>query len=208
MPKKCVDCADAKGKNKFSTAQWKKASGACLCIECSAKQKAEAPQATIIAPNSVEEKKEPIASPLQRCCTCNKASAELFSCSRCKVVAYCGPECQRKGWPKHKTECKQIQKLKQVCTPDASSGDEQSGGAPAHASGGGAAAAAARPKTLTLPVAHSTGCDDEFENPCPVCLDNEDDANVDGNMCGMCTACGQSYCGACKAGGLQYQSPN
>ena len=41
--------------------------------------------------------------------------------------------------------------------------------------------------------------DDEFAHPCPVCLDNEDDATVDGKGCGQCFACGQMYCGACNA---------
>ena len=36
--------------------------------------------------------------------------------------------------------------------------------------------------------------DDEIENPCPIWLDNEDDATVDGNGAGMCLACGQFYC--------------
>eukprot|EP00729_Bicosta_minor_P033011 gene33011-biopygen12776 len=49
---------------------------------------------------------------------------------------------------------------------------------------------------------------DEIKNPCPICLDNEDDATVDGKRAGMCSACGQSYCGACKAGGLADRSPN
>ena len=47
--------------------------------------------------------------------------------------------------------------------------------------------------------------DDEIENPCPICLDNEDDATVDGKMNGACYACGQSYCGACNHGGLSVQ---
>lgn len=38
----------------------------------------------------------------------------------------------------------------------------------------------------------------EPENPCPICLDNDDGATVDGNQPGMCTACGQSFCGACN----------
>ena len=33
---------------------------------------------------------------------------------------------------------------------------------------------------------------------CPVCLDNEDDATVDGQVTGQCFACGQMYCGACN----------
>lgn len=39
----------------------------------------------------------------------------------------------------------------------------------------------------------------EPENPCPICLDNDDGATVDGNQPGMCTACGQSFCGACNS---------
>jgi len=31
---------------------------------------------------------------------------KLKECSRCKLVKYCGPECQRAHWPSHKAECK------------------------------------------------------------------------------------------------------
>jgi TPR repeat protein len=40
--------------------------------------------------------------------------------------------------------------------------------------------------------------DDELAHPCPICLDNEDDAYVDGMRCGQCFACGQMYCGGCN----------
>ena len=38
-----------------------------------------------------------------------------------------------------------------------------------------------------------------LKHPCPLCMDNEDDAVV-GAGCenGFCTTCGQSYCGPCK----------
>ena len=39
--------------------------------------------------------------------------------------------------------------------------------------------------------------DGAVEHPCPVCLDNADDASVIGSRFGMCSACGQLYCGAC-----------
>lgn len=42
--------------------------------------------------------------------------------------------------------------------------------------------------------------DDEFAHPCPICLDNEDHAYVDGQCFGQCFACGQLYCGGCNAG--------
>lgn len=216
MPKKCVNCAVAKGKTKYSTGQWKKASGVCLCVECAVKQKAAeaAPQPTILAPKSMEGKTEkPAAKPLQRCSTCNKASAELFSCSRCKAFAYCGRECQRKDWPTHKTECKQIQKLimKQVYSPDDASSESNFDAAPqgpAQARGGGGGGgssvpsehiAARRQQPRLKPGARATGCDEDFENPCPICLDNEDYAVHNGtHSSGMCTACGQMYCGACN----------
>jgi hypothetical protein len=60
---------------------------------------------------------------------------------------------------------------KKVCGKEGSSGDRSDGAL--CASGGGDAA---------------------LEHPCPICLDNEDNA---GNM-GMCLSCGQFYCGSCK----------
>ena len=48
---------------------------------------------------------------------------------------------------------------------------------------------------------------DEIENPRPVCLDNEDDADVDGNRSDICSA-DNFYFGACEAGGLVDRSPN
>ena len=43
----------------------------------------------------------------------------------------------------------------------------------------------------------------ELENPCPICMDNEDDACVGGgfpkNPPKMCSGCGQSVCGSCAA---------
>jgi len=38
-----------------------------------------------------------------------------------------------------------------------------------------------------------------FDYPCPICLDNEDNASVGERGPSMCLACGQSYCGACEA---------
>ena len=41
--------------------------------------------------------------------------------------------------------------------------------------------------------------DEEVAHPCPICLDNEDDAYVDGQYSGQCFACRQMYGGACMA---------
>lgn len=82
------------------------------------------------------------------------------------------------------------------------------GGAEAGASdgsGGGAAAGGAGGNGWGVA---SAAVEDEIENPCPICLDNEDDATVDGTTFGMCSACGQMYCGACNESGLAYRSPN
>lgn len=50
--------------------------------------------------------------------------------------------------------------------------------------------------------------DAEFDRPCPICFDNEDDAYVDGHHSGMCNACGNFYCGACNKGGISAKTPN
>lgn len=42
-------------------------------------------------------------------CEKNKLSAKLFLCTRCKVVSYCGRECQSRDWKAHhKEECEKI----------------------------------------------------------------------------------------------------
>jgi hypothetical protein len=60
---------------------------------------------------------------------------------------------------------------KKVCGKEDGSGTSSGG---AGASGGGGAA---------------------LKHPCPICLDNEDDCGREG---GMCTSCGQTFCGSCK----------
>ncbi|KAI9004946.1 hypothetical protein DFJ74DRAFT_692109 [Hyaloraphidium curvatum] len=41
------------------------------------------------------------------CTYCERSSpkAEMRRCSRCRAAHYCGRECQRKDWPKHKAAC-------------------------------------------------------------------------------------------------------
>jgi hypothetical protein len=41
------------------------------------------------------------------CGRCGKASKNF--CSRCKLVAYCGADCQRKAWKAHKRDCNVIE---------------------------------------------------------------------------------------------------
>eukprot|EP00729_Bicosta_minor_P022301 gene22301-biopygen21355 len=69
---------------------------------------------------------------------------------------------------------------------------------PSSGLGGSSTAAATEAAGSGGAGAGGAALEDEIANPCPICLDNEDDAVVDGNEFGMCTACGQFYCGACN----------
>eukprot|EP00729_Bicosta_minor_P006998 gene6998-biopygen5172 len=131
------------------------------------------------------------------CAYCKRPGA-LLKCEGCRQRSYCNRKCQKKDWKQeHRRQCV---KLQQVFVPPL----PRWRGAAAEAGGGGGAAAAASGRAATAVVEE----EDEIENPCPICLDNEDDATVDGEIAGICFACGQSYCGACKAGGLATRSPN
>ncbi|KAJ7290140.1 hypothetical protein C8J57DRAFT_1114099 [Mycena rebaudengoi] len=44
----------------------------------------------------------------RQCAQCAKINThDLLLCSRCKLVHYCGRECQKLAWPSHKLVCKQ-----------------------------------------------------------------------------------------------------
>eukprot|EP00729_Bicosta_minor_P013443 gene13443-biopygen31112 len=141
-----------------------------------------------------------VASPL--CAHCNAEGAANY-CAGCSQ-SYCSKECQTMDWKKHKKHCKKVQAMRRAQRMPRQSED---GVAPGGGEGDGSAAAAAAGGS-GAPTALTVDDEDEIENPCPVCLDNEDDATVDDDKAGMCGACGQSYCGACKAGGLAVRSPN
>eukprot|EP00729_Bicosta_minor_P032471 gene32471-biopygen20873 len=129
------------------------------------------------------------------CAYCKRPGARL-KCEGCRQRSYCDRKCQKKDWKQeHRGQCV---KLQQVFVPPPRGWR----GAAAAAAGGGGGAAAGDGGGA------GDGEKDEIENPCPICLDNEDDAIVDGAQYGMCLACGQSYCGACNAGGLADRSPN
>jgi len=43
----------------------------------------------------------------RQCAECSKvSSSDLMKCSRCRLIHYCGRECQRLAWPTHKLVCK------------------------------------------------------------------------------------------------------
>eukprot|EP00729_Bicosta_minor_P024496 gene24496-biopygen26450 len=138
------------------------------------------------------------------CAHCEAECAENY-CGGCSQQSYCSKECQKMDWKEHKKFCKKLQEVHRASQIPQQSEDAvvQRGG---EGGGGGGAAAAAGGGRSSNTVAIDE--EDEIENPCPVCLDNEDDATVDGNNAAICTACGQSYCGACNAGGLADRSPN
>ncbi|KAH8833234.1 hypothetical protein DL96DRAFT_1457839, partial [Flagelloscypha sp. PMI_526] len=47
---------------------------------------------------------EQILEEIDLCATCSKGE-KLLKCSKCKLVSYCGKECQKKHWKIHKTVC-------------------------------------------------------------------------------------------------------
>ncbi|PIL24064.1 hypothetical protein GSI_13815 [Ganoderma sinense ZZ0214-1] len=52
--------------------------------------------------------------PLAGSCACCERdataadTADMKKCSKCKLTRYCGAECQKKDWPRHKVACGQI----------------------------------------------------------------------------------------------------
>ena len=138
------------------------------------------------------------------CAHCKAAGAANY-CAGCSQQSYCSKECQTMDWKKHKKLCKKLQAMHRASQIPQQLKDEVAPGGGEVGGGGGAAAAAAGDGGRT---SNTDDESDEIENPCPVCLDNEDDATVDGERAGMCYACGQSYCGSCNAGGLAVRSPN
>eukprot|EP00729_Bicosta_minor_P032586 gene32586-biopygen10500 len=130
------------------------------------------------------------------CAYCKRPGA-LLKCEGCRQRSYCDRKCQKRDWKQeHRGQCV---KLQQVFMPPPPGW----GGAAAEAGGGGGGGKAAA-------AAVDDEDEDGIENPCPICLDNEDDATVDGSIFGMCSACGQFYCGACNEGEerLAGRSPN
>eukprot|EP00729_Bicosta_minor_P032786 gene32786-biopygen6813 len=136
------------------------------------------------------------------CAYCKRPGA-LLKCEGCRQRSYCDRKCQKKDWKQeHRGQCV---KLQQVLAPPPPRWRGSAAAEGAAASGGGGGVAAAGGGGAPTVVVDD---EDEIENPCPICLHHEDDATVDGKCAGMCSACGQSYCGACNAGGLADRSPN
>eukprot|EP00729_Bicosta_minor_P024810 gene24810-biopygen31473 len=108
---------------------------------------------------------------LKVCAYCKRPGA-LLKCEGCRQRSYCDRKCQKRDWKQeHRGQCV---KLQQVFVPPPPGWRGPAAEAGGGGGGGGKAAAAAAAVDI-----------DEIENPCPICLDNEDDATVDGKSAGM-----------------------
>ena len=48
------------------------------------------------------------AAAARRCRSCGEQPAKIAACSVCFSAGYCGKDCQRADWPRHKSECKSL----------------------------------------------------------------------------------------------------
>ena len=60
-------------------------------------------------------KKPPPKKEVLFCGYCEQACRRVLRCSKCKSVAYCGVDCQRKAWPNHKKRCVPPRHTKSLC---------------------------------------------------------------------------------------------
>ena len=60
-------------------------------------------------------KKPPPKKEVLFCGYCEQACRRVLRCSKCKSVAYCGTDCQRKAWPNHKKRCVPPRHTKSLC---------------------------------------------------------------------------------------------
>ena len=47
------------------------------------------------------------------CDGCGRDDVPLLNCAACGSVWYCGPACQKEGWPGHRAACKEKKKEKE-----------------------------------------------------------------------------------------------
>ena len=97
---------------------------------------------------------------LKVCAYC-KTPGATKKCEACEQRTYCNKKCQKKDWKAvHRGQC---MKLQQVFVPPKPGWGEAEAAAAA-IDGGGCGGGSA---------AGSAAAEDVFENPCPICLDNE-----------------------------------
>jgi len=61
-------------------------------------------------PSEKDIKKPPQYNLEKRCFVCQNNEIELSLCSRCRLIYYCSPECQKKDWKNHKDYCIPVDK--------------------------------------------------------------------------------------------------
>ena len=119
----------------------------------------------------------------------------MLVCKGCEQKFYRDRQCAKDHWKRggHKDMCAglQAQQAKVVALGKHGPDPAVVGGGGAAAGGGGGAAPSGGRKSPLEAAA-------KVEHECPICMDNADDACVDGVGAGQCFACGQLFCGQCK----------
>merc|ERR1711865_168423 len=107
-----------------------------------------------------------------RCDNCGQADATK-RCTKCKSAYYCDRGCQQKHWKSsHKKKC--------------GTGAEAEHGQTFH------------PRSRKGTWYSGCALEDSEDSRCPMCLDNQDNANIGSQSSSMCIACGQMVCGECS----------
>lgn len=130
---------------------------------------------------------------------CKKQDAKQ-KWNACLQRSYCDQKCQKKDSNTvHRDQCEKLQQVSGGAAPGAGGGGGSAAAAAATAAAAEvAAASAAAAATAAGESSARDAGDDDDEHPCPICLDNEDDATVNGKQFDVCSACGQMFCGACS----------
>lgn len=51
---------------------------------------------------------------LPACSVCGTETLDILRCGRCKRVLYCGRDCQREDWPRHRSDCAGMQRKPRI----------------------------------------------------------------------------------------------
>ena len=147
-----------------------------------------------------------IASYMKACTCCGKPTIpgkNLHPCGGCKQRGYCCKKCQLKDWPNHKKVCF---KLRHTFVPGVGAVDFE--GNRLQSRKCDCCDRMVDVKVELEDRVVNGGCyrrgyrsnDDDvlLDYPCPICLDNEDCARVNGHPPSSCHVCGQHFCGECS----------
>eukprot|EP00735_Rhodelphis_limneticus_P015170 TRINITY_DN9345_c0_g1::TRINITY_DN9345_c0_g1_i1::g.28362::m.28362 TRINITY_DN9345_c0_g1::TRINITY_DN9345_c0_g1_i1::g.28362 ORF type:complete len:404 (+),score=87.14,sp/P97443/SMYD1_MOUSE/43.21/5e-08,zf-MYND/PF01753.13/9.4e-12,zf-Mss51/PF13824.1/6.3e+03,zf-Mss51/PF13824.1/2.6 TRINITY_DN9345_c0_g1_i1:93-1214(+) len=59
-------------------------------------------------PEDIQAAYKRTLTPVRRCGACGKPGEDLKRCTGCKLISYCGGECQKKDWTQHRKECPKL----------------------------------------------------------------------------------------------------